>query len=474
MKKPDRERHHRFLFAAFALVAAVFLTAAIVSQRSAMQIDAQAADLKVNSLPSVTNLTKARTSMGRLMPEIEALADADPAARPAVIDRIAELRRDLQANLDAAFQTPWYPSERELYEAKLLPSLARFDRDLARFTHDPDGNARTRLADERHLVLDADAADEALAELVEVNHAPAYAAMNQILAVRAQTAQLAFALELASALVAAVAAWFAVRVSRQFEDVLRRNAALQEARAEEFEAFAQRVAHNLLSPLSGVVFSLGAIERMHPDAQTKEVVKRTLRSLGRSRQMVHGIFNFARAGARPAQGVHAPLRAGVLAAVEELQASELPPPKPVVHVESFEECEVACDEAVLGVMLSNLLSNAEKYTRESANRRIVVRARASGDVARVEVEDSGPGLPPGLEHTIFEPYVRAPGATQPGLGLGLATVKRFAVHHGGQVGVRRAETGTVFWFELPRAKPRPSVEPPSRAPDSTPQLPVTH
>jgi len=74
---------------------------------------------------------------------------------------------------------------------------------------------------------------------------------------------------------------------------------------------------------------------------------------------------------------------------------------------------------------------------------------------RVEVEDTGPGLPPGIEHSIFEPYVRAPGVTQPGLGLGLATVKRFADSHGGAVGVLRAEAGTVFWFELPRAPDLP-------------------
>ncbi|MGH7296743.1 MAG: sensor histidine kinase, partial [Polyangiaceae bacterium] len=208
---------------------------------------------------------------------------------------------------------------------------------------------------------------------------------------------------------------------------------------------------DLLSPMSGIVFSLGTIERSHPDPATKAIVERTLRSLARARQMVTGIFNFARSGARPTPGASTPLDAGVRAAVDELRGADVPS-APQVDVEPFDEVDVACDEAVLGVMLSNLLSNAEKYTRDSPVHRIVVRASATPATARIEVEDAGPGLPPGLEHSIFQPYVRAPGVTQPGLGLGLATVKRLADAHGGQVGVRRIEGGTVFWFELPRAQ----------------------
>jgi signal transduction histidine kinase len=71
---------------------------------------------------------------------------------------------------------------------------------------------------------------------------------------------------------------------------------------------------------------------------------------------------------------------------------------------------------------------------------------------RVEFEDTGPGVPPGFEKTIFEPYRRAPGVTQPGLGLGLATVQRLILAHGGTIGVSKARGGgAIFWFELPRA-----------------------
>ena len=62
------------------------------------------------------------------------------------------------------------------------------------------------------------------------------------------------------------------------------------------------------------------------------------------------------------------------------------------------------------------------------------------------------GLPPGIEATTFEPFVRGPGTEHPGLGLGLATVKRIVETHGGAVGVEsHVGAGCRFWMDLPKA-----------------------
>jgi signal transduction histidine kinase len=69
-----------------------------------------------------------------------------------------------------------------------------------------------------------------------------------------------------------------------------------------------------------------------------------------------------------------------------------------------------------------------------------------------EVQDTGPGIAAELSERIFQPYVRAGLPGQPGIGLGLATVKRLVEAHGGRVGVRSVVAGgSLFWFELPRA-----------------------
>jgi signal transduction histidine kinase len=116
--------------------------------------------------------------------------------------------------------------------------------------------------------------------------------------------------------------------------------------------------------------------------------------------------------------------------------------------------QLACDKAALASVLSNLLGNAVKHIAlgKQTPRRIVVRAKDRGSYARIEVEDNGPGLPPGSEQRAFEPFRRLmPESNLPGIGLGLATVKKIVEAFGGQVGVEsRPNSGSVFWFELPK------------------------
>jgi signal transduction histidine kinase len=108
------------------------------------------------------------------------------------------------------------------------------------------------------------------------------------------------------------------------------------------------------------------------------------------------------------------------------------------------------------------MGNAAKYLADSSVRHIKVRAAEASGVVRIEVEDTGPGVPAGLEEAIFEPYVRAAGATQAGLGLGLATVRRLCTAHGGQAGVRSSPgRGSVFWITLPSAPPADAGAPES-------------
>jgi signal transduction histidine kinase len=85
-------------------------------------------------------------------------------------------------------------------------------------------------------------------------------------------------------------------------------------------------------------------------------------------------------------------------------------------------------------------------------RRIIVRARPMGQLVRLEVEDTGPGIAPELQARIFDPFVRGEHSESSGTGLGLSTVKRLVESHGGSLGVRSAPgAGSLFWVELPVA-----------------------
>jgi len=102
--------------------------------------------------------------------------------------------------------------------------------------------------------------------------------------------------------------------------------------------------------------------------------------------------------------------------------------------------------------LLNLLDNAIRFTPEGGS--VAVSLEADGDVVRLSVEDSGPGVPPEERERIFQPFYRTPRtfaeATDDGSGLGLAIVRGIAQAHGGRVEMLEAPSGgSIFRLVLP-------------------------
>ena len=95
-------------------------------------------------------------------------------------------------------------------------------------------------------------------------------------------------------------------------------------------------------------------------------------------------------------------------------------------------------------LLRNLLENANRYAHPASKQLVHVSLQLEGvganQTAIIRVTDHGPGVPPELRERIFEPFFRAPGASERdgGVGLGLALVKSIALRHAGTV---RCEAG---------------------------------
>ena len=115
------------------------------------------------------------------------------------------------------------------------------------------------------------------------------------------------------------------------------------------------------------------------------------------------------------------------------------------------------DPARIEQVVTNLLSNAIRYSKPGSSVRVHTRSIAAANHRFIElaVIDTGPGVALEDQSRVFEPYVRAADdRSSGGLGLGLAICKRIVDAHGGTIGVcDEPGWGSRFSFTLPAADP---------------------
>ncbi|MBI5739689.1 MAG: sensor histidine kinase KdpD [Nitrospirae bacterium] len=127
-------------------------------------------------------------------------------------------------------------------------------------------------------------------------------------------------------------------------------------------------------------------------------------------------------------------------------STSLPPDLPMV---SF-------DPLLIEQVLVNLMDNAIKYTPQETPLELSAFVK-DGDLV-VELEDRGPGIPPGEEERIFDKFVRGTAAGG-GIGLGLAICRAIITAHGGNIrAVNRPGGGAIFHFTLPIGEQPPMPE----------------
>lgn len=120
---------------------------------------------------------------------------------------------------------------------------------------------------------------------------------------------------------------------------------------------------------------------------------------------------------------------------------------------SIPSIEVSIDRDRMQQVLTNLVSNAIKFSPKGSSVRVSISRAKTGDLV-VSVQDQGPGIAPEDQQLIFEKFRQGATAANPlvkGTGLGLAIAKALVAEHGGSIGVESAiGKGSSFWFTLPK------------------------
>jgi signal transduction histidine kinase len=240
--------------------------------------------------------------------------------------------------------------------------------------------------------------------------------------------------------------------------VTERTAELRESHAQMVD-FSYSVSHDLRSPLRAIRGYLDTlVEELGSGASDtmRGYAARIAEATDRMDRLIRELLAYSRLGR--IELAHEPVALGrcvreALTAAE----TELTERGAIVHNQVDEEGPVVLAHAqALTQAIWNLVHNAAKFVAEGTPPVVTLRTEERGDRARLWVEDNGIGIAPEHSSRIFRVFERLHAIERyPGLGIGLAMVRRAVDRMEGHVGLESEPgRGSRFWIELPLAVTR--------------------
>jgi signal transduction histidine kinase len=213
------------------------------------------------------------------------------------------------------------------------------------------------------------------------------------------------------------------------------------------------IAHDLRSALT-VIGGYLALLKMQPSGLKDDqmrFIEKAGAGVANLVEMISSLLDVNRfeSGEMPLNKEFCDMRAVAQEAIQSIESLAIG--RKVLYEAGDTPIDAFCDRGIMKRVVSNLLGNALKFTPEAGTVRVTV-VRRSGK-PRVEVKDTGYGIPPEYHGKIFDKFgqveVRKENKTHSS-GLGLTFCKLAIETHDGWIGVvSEVGKGSTFWFELP-------------------------
>lgn len=249
----------------------------------------------------------------------------------------------------------------------------------------------------------------------------------------------------------------------------RSNEALKAAKEEAETAnrsktrFLAAASHDLLQPLNAARLSLSALSDLASGPEAQTIARQVERGLETIEDLIKALIDISKLDAGVVRPVIKPVRLADLVAGIEASFRPFAERKELRLVTRCDDLAVETDGVLLQRILQNLVSNAIRYT-ESGGVLIAARRRGGkgGRTCRIDVVDTGRGIPEHERALVFEEFYRGGREGEDGgvgLGLGLSIVQRMAATLGHDLALQsRMGHGTRLSLTLPVAAQRPDAQ----------------
>ena len=260
------------------------------------------------------------------------------------------------------------------------------------------------------------------------------------------------------ATVSAVSVCIAVLMNeRDFHVAIIERRHRRAVRASRFKSqLLSHVSHEVRSPLSAIIGFSAMLESGSLPAQRAPEFAAIIAHNGELLQRLHDDLldlSRAEAGALVIQAERVAVGASLQTCIEGIRLDATLGGKEVLVDRIEDALAVQADPVRLAQILNNLIANAFKYGDNFSPIRVSAHARPDG-FGRIEIVNSGPGIPAAERGAVFLPFRRSQsvGRSVPGAGLGLSIAKLLVEAQGGRIDFE-SEPGrqTRFWIDLPLA-----------------------